>query len=150
MSTDTVTATIEPATAMPSILATALAEIDRQRAELVALEADCRWALELIARHPAVSAYATVYHGMSVYIGITCQPARLDDMAPLLREIRERTGKPVEVRQLPDQSRICYGIGSWHVSAWLSKQCTFRQVGTKTVEQPVYEIQCGDAPAAAL
>lgn len=127
---------------VPAILADALADIERNRVKCLSMEEDCRWVVGLLDRHPAVHGAATLFHGTMVYLAISCSPERLDDLAPLLRELRERTGYKIDVRKYPEDGKVCYQVGEWFVAAYLGKNCTFKQVGTKTVEQPVYEISC--------
>ena len=75
-------------------------------------------------------------------LSLSCTPAMLTDMKGLLRELRRLMDRQCEPSLHPDGSYINYRIGRLTVTVHLNRQCRFKQTGTRTVEQPVYEIEC--------
>lgn len=143
MTIETITDAAAPATAAISpILAEALSLLDRFRDHLLSRAADCHFATSLAAKYPQLVTGCCLQENTGAIV-ISCCPERIDDMAPILRELRARSGCAITPRLDPERHCIHYQDGGrWYVFATLTQHCTFKQVGTKTVEQPVYEISC--------
>lgn len=78
---------------------------------------------------------------------ISFSPEKISDIAPLLKDMRELFGQP-DVTQKPERSLVSYHYDGHGLSnraylvVYLNKSCTFKQVGVKTQEVPIYEIHC--------
>lgn len=132
------------------IIQMVLDRMDEMRVRILARTKDCEFIQGLMDRNQHLQPFANI-NDTTCTISINVVPDRLSDLAPFLRALRSYTG--VAFTPEIDQGRKCIHYhshtvdGSWYVCCHLGKKCTFKLIGTKTKEEPIYQISCEGDPA---
>lgn len=125
----------------PNVVA-ALARLDRCRQEIINANSAAERVTEILARHPLVPNCGGMVQD-SGCVAYHLYPETMEAQADLMREIRAAfPDGTCRVKQDPEGQQIQYHLGQLYFCAVFNKKCTFKKVGTETVEKPVYELVC--------
>ena len=123
-------------------VADALKALEDGRARVTALNDDAHRLAALFAAHPDIPAHGYIQESTGC-VAYNANPDTMANLAGLLRDLRAAyPDAKYQVTEAPEHGLIHYYLGPLYLRVALSRKCTFKKVGSETVEKPIYELVC--------